>query len=69
MVDKVVTFGRNVVDFLSYQQGRKASLQGRAAAAKPLVASANYCSHCGAWLAEGESEDDCSSAGFSCETV
>ena len=55
MVEKVITPGRNVVDFLKYQQGRKFG------AAKM---SARTCRHCGAALGEGESEDECSSAGF-----
>jgi hypothetical protein len=55
MVEKVITPGRNVVDFLKYQQGRKTG------AAK---ISARTCRHCGAALGEGESEDECSSAGF-----
>jgi hypothetical protein len=45
--------GRNVIDFLGYQQNRRLS-------AKAL--SARCCKHCGAGLMDGESEDDCSSA-------
>jgi hypothetical protein len=51
MVEKVITPGPNVVDFARYQAGRTAAaMPGRA------------CRHCGAALAEGESEDECSSA-------
>ena len=55
MVEKVITRGRNVVDFARYQQGRQI------AAARM---SARTCRHCGAGLGDGESEDECSSAGF-----
>jgi hypothetical protein len=58
MVEKVIMPGRNVVDFARYQQGRKMS------AAK---ISARTCRHCGAALGKGESEDECSSAGFNVE--
>jgi hypothetical protein len=55
MVEKVITSPRNVVDFARYQQGR-------GTAGKALAMSARACRHCGAALAEGESEDECSSA-------
>ena len=55
MVEKVITSSRNVVDFACYQQGRKAI--ARAPAMSPRI-----CRHCGAALAEGEVEDECSSA-------
>jgi hypothetical protein len=55
MVEKVITLGRNVIDFARYQQGRHA-------AAKELAVSARTCRHCGAALSEGEREDECSSA-------
>jgi hypothetical protein len=58
MVEKILTPGRNVVDFAKYQQGRKIG------AAK----AARSCRHCGAALGEGESEDECSSAGFNVAT-
>jgi hypothetical protein len=58
MVEKVITPPRNVVDFVRYQQGRKAI------AAK---VSARRCRHCGAALGEGEFEEECSSAGFNVE--
>ena len=55
MVEKVITPPRNVVDFARYQQSRDA-------AGQVLAMSARVCRHCGAALAEGESEDECSSA-------
>jgi hypothetical protein len=60
MVDKLTTSQRNVIDFLSYQQAR--FVGARALAASALAVSARNCRHCGAALAEGESEDECSSA-------
>ncbi len=54
MVEKVITPRPNVVDFARYQAGRTT--------AKELVMPARACRHCGAELAEGESEDECSSA-------
>ncbi len=64
MVEKDVTPGRNVIDFLGYQQGRKATAK-LSVEAQPM--SARTCRHCGAGLMDGESEDDCSSAGVSLE--
>ena len=58
MVEKILTPGRNVVDFASYRQGRKTGK------AKALAAGLRSCRHCGAALGEGESEEECSSAGF-----
>ena len=55
MVEKLITQGRNVIDFARYQQDRNA-------AAKELAVSARTCRHCGAALSEGEREDECSSA-------
>jgi hypothetical protein len=55
MVEKVVTSSRNVVDFARYQAGRTA-------AGKVLALASRLCRHCGAALAEGEREDECSSA-------
>ena len=55
MVEKVITPGRNVVDFARYQADRNC-------AGKALAISARTCRHCGAALSEGESEDECSSA-------
>ena len=57
MVAKVITPGPNVVDFGSYQ------LQRSSAAA---TLCGRRCRHCGAALDDGESEDDCSSAVFTC---
>ena len=52
MVSKQIT-SRNVIDFASYQQGRiVGNLQ---------AFSARLCRHCGAALADGENEDECSS--------
>jgi hypothetical protein len=53
MVEKVITLGRNVIDFARYQQDRNATA---------IAVSARTCRHCGAALSEGESEDECSSA-------
>ena len=55
MVEKVITQGRNIVDFARYQAGRNA-------AGKALAMSVRACRHCGAVLSEGEREDECSSA-------
>ena len=57
MVEKFITSASpsNVVDFASYQRGRNA-------AGKAPAMSARICRHCGAALAEGEHEDECSSA-------
>jgi hypothetical protein len=55
MVEKVVTPEPNVVDFARYQLSRNA-------AGKAMAHSARNCRHCGAVLAEGEREDECSSA-------
>jgi hypothetical protein len=55
MVEKVITPGPNVVDFARYQLSRNA-------AGKALALSTRNCRHCGAALAEGEREEECSSA-------
>ena len=60
MVEKVITPEHNIVDFARYQLGR-------IDAGKRLALAARDCRHCGAALAEGESEDECSSA-FNIET-
>jgi hypothetical protein len=60
MVDKPTTSQRSVIDFLSYQQARRDGT--RAMVASAIALSARSCKHCGAALAEGESEDECSSA-------
>jgi hypothetical protein len=66
MVEKDALPGRNVIDFLGYQQGRK-SVRKISSKAHPLTVRS--CMHCGAALMDGESEDDCSSAGVSLEVV
>jgi hypothetical protein len=53
MVEKRITSLRNVVDLASYRDRNG----GRA-----LAISARLCGHCGAVLAEGEREEECSSA-------
>jgi hypothetical protein len=55
-MDQALTAGRNVIQLFGL--GRRNEAKSRYA----FQASANYCSHCGGWLAIGESEDDCSSA-------
>ena len=55
MVEKVITSRRNVIDFARYQQGRDA-------AGNVLAMAARVWRHCGASLADGENEDECSSA-------
>ena len=54
MVEKVIMPARNVIDFASYQQGRNI-------VARAQAMSARTCRHCGAALADGEREDECSS--------
>jgi hypothetical protein len=54
MVERVITPRRNVIDFARYQQDR--------AIGKAQAISARLCRHCGAALADGENEDECSSA-------
>jgi hypothetical protein len=61
MVEKVITSGRNVIDFARYQQGR-------GAVERMPAMSARICRHCGAALLDGEDEDECSSA-FNVDTV
>ena len=52
MVEKRIMSTRNVIDFARYQQDRGAA----------LAFSTRLCRHCGAALADGENEDECSSA-------
>ena len=54
MVEKLIMSPRNVIDLARYQQGR--------AGGKVNAFSARLCRHCGAALADGENEDECSSA-------
>jgi hypothetical protein len=53
MVEKLIMSPRNVIDLALYQQGRSGG--------KAQAFSARFCRHCGAVLADGESEDECSS--------
>ena len=53
MVEKLITSPRNVIDFARYQQGRVVG--------KAQAFSTRLCRHCGAALADGENEDECSS--------
>jgi len=52
MVDKVTTQSRTVIDLASYRE--------RIGARAPTI-SVRTCRHCGAVLAEGEREEECSS--------
>ena len=54
MVEKVIMQAQNVIDFASFQQDR--NISGRAQAI-----SVRMCRHCGAMLADGEQESECSS--------
>ncbi|MGB3273140.1 MAG: hypothetical protein WBA66_09605 [Xanthobacteraceae bacterium] len=62
MVQKTAETRRNVVDLRFY---RRNSPRDRRAAAAALP---RLCRHCGAWLADDESEDDCSSVFRAYET-
>ena len=53
MVEKHIT-PRNVIDFARYQQDRVVG--------NVQAFSVRLCRHCGAALADGENEDECSSA-------
>jgi hypothetical protein len=54
MVEKTIMPARNIVDFAHYQAGRDA--------AKSALPVSRLCCHCGAVLADGEREEECSSA-------
>ena len=54
MVEKPIMSPRNVIDLARYQQGRMVG--------KAQAFSTRLCRHCGAALADGENEDECSSA-------
>ncbi len=56
MVETLIKPGRNVIDLAAYR------LRPRPSDPAPL--RARFCRHCGAGLAEGESEDECSGAGL-----
>jgi hypothetical protein len=58
MVDRTELPGRNVVDLRSYQAARRGVVKAQAMTAR-------NCRHCGAAMLDGESDDDCSSAGLS----
>jgi hypothetical protein len=62
MVEKVITQAQNVIDFASYQQGRNI-------VARAQAMSARACRHCGAMLADGEFEDECSSIANTQDTL
>ena len=53
MVEKRITSPRNVIDLARYQQDR--------AVGKAQAISTRLCRHCGAALADGENESECSS--------
>jgi hypothetical protein len=53
MVEKLIMSPRNVIDLALYQQGRSGG--------KAQAFSTRLCRHCGAVLADGENEDECSS--------
>ncbi len=53
MVEKLIKSPRNVVDLASYRERNG----GRA-----LAISVRCCRHCGAVMAEGEREEECSSS-------
>jgi len=52
MVEKALTPPRNVIYLARYQQG--------CTAARAQAISAQLCRHCGAVLADGENEEECS---------
>jgi hypothetical protein len=62
MVEKVIMQAQNVIDFARYQQGRNVISRAQAM-------SARTCRHCGAALADGEFEDECSSAANTQESL
>jgi hypothetical protein len=53
MVEKLIMSPRNVIDLARYQQSRTGG--------KAQAFSTRLCRHCGAVLADGENEDECSS--------
>ena len=56
MVDKVVTPGRNIIDFANYLRTQRPS---------PTTAmNGRFCRYCGAALMDDDREEDCSSAGI-----
>ncbi|OJU25437.1 MAG: hypothetical protein BGN91_15985 [Nitrobacter sp. 62-13] len=61
MVEKIIIEDCNVLDFRSYQQLRRYGSDNDAV--RRSSALVRTCRHCGAALLDGESDDDCSSAG------
>jgi hypothetical protein len=55
MVEDSITSPANVIELARYRSSRADGIRAQAI-------SARTCRHCGAALAEGESEDECSSA-------
>ena len=53
MVEKLIMSPRNVIDLARYQQGRTVD--------RAQTFSTRLCRHCGALLADGENENECSS--------
>lgn len=62
MVQNTAKTRQNVIDLRSYRR-QSPRIRRAAAAALPRV-----CRHCGAWIADDESEDDCSSVFRAFET-
>jgi hypothetical protein len=60
MVEKFITSSRNVVDLAAYRE-----LKG---CGRALAIATRSCRHCGAALADGEREDECSST-FNVDTA
>jgi hypothetical protein len=60
MAEKLTPPGRNIVDFVKYQRALRRS--------DPAAIGSRCCRHCGAGLLDGESEDDCSTAGIAATT-
>jgi predicted nucleic acid-binding Zn ribbon protein len=54
MVEKVIRRAQNVIDFASFRQGRCTAVMVQ-------VMPVRICCHCGAALADGEVESECSS--------
>jgi hypothetical protein len=71
MVEQV-TNGRNVIDFLGYKKVRDADSAADAAGVSDKIVfrpdapktAGNFCRHCGAAMMDGETDDDCSTAGI-----
>jgi hypothetical protein len=61
MVEKTITEDCSILDFRSYQQLRR--FGSGSGVVRCSSAPVRLCRHCGAALLDGESDDDCSSAG------